>query len=253
MTVLHDTAARASAQSDGPCPTVFVDIDGTLTHSNGDSPAAPRGRVPSNPLAGILMERGVAFDDAQERVLAAEAEAGTMPGGVWPFGADRSLGVPDGALAAYTVKSFRQRYAMHPDAKRFMLGLKALPGIRVYPATTNPSLFILGKLASGGLADETGTPVFDECFGGEEVSAGGKCGPGFYHALCARTGADPSTCFMIGDEPLFDLDYAREAGIERVFIVDREQEARRRDGDNGGIFVSTLDEALSSIKAEYGK
>ena len=230
----------------------LVDIDGTLTHSNGDNPAARRGRVPSNPLAGILMDRGLAFDEAQERVRAAEAESGVVPGGVWPFGADRSLGIPDGMLASYIVKHFRERYAMHPDAKRFMLGLKALPGIRVYPATTNPCLFILGKLASGGLADEMGTPVFDDCFGGEEVCTGGKCGPGFYHALCERTGTEPAHCFMIGDEPLYDLDYAREAGIERVFIVDRGQTERRRDGANGGIFVSTLDEALSSIKKECG-
>jgi FMN phosphatase YigB (HAD superfamily) len=230
-------------------PVVFVDIDGTLSHANH---AAPRRRMPSNPLAGILMERGLAFDEAQERVCAAEAEAGVRPGSVWPFGADRLLGVPDGMLAAYTVNCFRRRYAMHPDAKRFMLGLRAFPGIRVYPATTNPRLFILGKLASGGLADERGTAVFDDCFGGEEVSPGGKCGPGFYHALCVRTGAEPSNCFMVGDEPLPDLDYARGAGIERVFIVNRDQAEPRRDGANGGVFVSTLDEALSSIEAECG-
>ncbi len=226
---------------------VFVDIDGTLSYS---CPDGSKVKTPSNPLVGILVERGLPLDEAEERGRQAEEEFAPTPGGVWPFGADRSLGIPDGMLAAYTVKGFRARYAIYPDAKRFMLGLKALSGIRVYPATTNPRLFILGKLASGGLANETGSPVFDDSFGGEEVSTGGKCGPGFYHALCARTGTEPAHCVMIGDDPLFDLDYARAAGIERVFIVNRDQTECRRDGANGGIFVSALDEALSFIKAE---
>jgi FMN phosphatase YigB (HAD superfamily) len=141
----------------------------------------------------------------------------------------------------------------HPLAELLLQrGLRTVPGLRVYPATTNPRLVILGKLAAGGLTDASGTMVFDDCFGGDEVSPGGKCGPGFYHALCARTGTEPSRCYMVGDNPRADLDYAREAGIERVFIVQRDQSAPERGGSDGAMFIESLDEALSSIKAACG-
>lgn len=238
-------SASAPAETSGQT-VVFVDIDGTLSHAN---PTRPERREPSNPLAGLLMKRGMGFDEAQESARRAEAECKPTPGGIWPFGADRELGIADGELAAHTTEVFQQRYALHPDAVRFMRGLRAIPGLRIYPATTNPRLFILGKLASGGLADAAGTTAFDDCYGGEEISPGGKCGPGFYHALCARTNTHPADCFMVGDEVVPDLDYARQAGLERVFIVCRTQAEPFRRTAGGGMFVNTLDVALSMIKS----
>lgn len=226
---------------------VFVDIDGTLTHSAGSRPPRPG---PSHPLAGMLVVRGVPVEEAAARVKQAEAAAAhDMVGRCWPFGAEQSLGIETAELAQYIVTDFRQRYAMHPDAWRFMTGLRELPGLRVYPATTNPGLYILGKLASGDLADAEGTPVFDAVFGGEEVSVGGKCGASFYHDLLTRTEVHPDRCVMIGDEPTPDLDYALEAGLRRIFIVCREQSVPLRHGAHGGFFVNSLDVALSMIQS----
>jgi hypothetical protein len=142
FTFEHSPKHVSAPAATSAAAVVFVDIDGTLTHSNGDAPPAPRGRVPSNPLAGILMERGLAFDEAQERARRAELESAPTPGGVWPFGADRRAGIPEGHLSAYITDVFARRYALHPDAVRFLRGLRALPAVRVYPATTNGAIFV---------------------------------------------------------------------------------------------------------------
>ena len=228
----------------GGIGTIFVDIDGTLTHGRAG------GRRALHPLVELLMQRGVAIDAAREAVRAAEAAAAVAPGMSWPFGADRALGIETAELTAHILATFPACYAMHPDANRFMTGLRRWGGPRVYPATTNPGLFILGKLASGGLADATGTPVFDACFGGEEVCSGGKAGPGFYEALLARTGSEASACIMVGDEPEPDLTYARAADIRTVFIVCRDQPEPLRHGPDGGLFVNSLDVALAMIGSD---
>jgi len=226
--------------------TVLVDIDGTLT---GAAPNGTRSAGPSHPMAAMLAARGMAPDAATAAVWDAEAAvAQDMVGRRWPFGAELALGIGTDELARHIVADFRQRYAMHPDARRFMLGLRERPGLRVYPATTNPALFILGKLAAGELADADGTPVFDAIFGGEEVSVGGKCGAGFYRDLLAWIDVEPAHCAMIGDEPQPDLEYAAEAGIRTIFIVDRKQTQPLRHGAHGGFFVNSLDVALAMLQ-----
>jgi phosphoglycolate phosphatase-like HAD superfamily hydrolase len=227
---------------------VLVDIDGTLAEPNPDAPD-PSG--PSHPLVAILVQRGLPPGEARARVAQAEAAVSPKPGEAWPFGAERALGVTEEEVLNHLVDDFRRRYRAHLDAVRFMRGLRDLPGVRVYPATTNQGLYILGKLASGGLADATGTPVFDEVFGGEEVSTGGKCGPDFYRALFTRTATAPADCCMVGDEIRPDLEYAQAAGIKRVFIVDREQAAPLLAKEDGGIHVNTLDSALAMLHEEY--
>ncbi len=229
---------------------VFVDIDGTLTHAH---PAAPRPAPPANPLVGLLGSRGLPLAEAERQAREAERAAAPKPGGVWPFGAAELLGLDAAALTAYVLTHFPARYEMSPDAVRFMNALRLLPGIRVYPATTNPSLFILGKLAAGGLADAAGTPVFDGCFGGEEVSPGGKCGPSFYQALCDRVGVTPDRCVMVGDEPTPDCDYARAAGIGRVFLVNRGASEPLWADASGAVVVNSLDRVWPMIRKACGR
>ncbi len=225
--------------------TVLVDIDGTITAANPAAAATPGTHDPF--LRLIMHKTGLAEGEARAR--AAEAAVGEMVGSRWPFGVEAQFGITGEELWHAVSTEFRRRLILHADAAAFLTGLRSrFPRLKIHAATTNPSLFILGKLAVGGLAGRDGSPYLDGCCGGEEVSRGGKCGGDFYRALMARAGTTPSRCLMVGDEPPADLGFARAAGIEHVVLVRRDQPDPWQHGDDGGIYVRGLDVALDFIQ-----
>jgi len=48
---------------------------------------------------------------------------------------------------------------------------------------------------------------------------------------------------MIGDDLVSDLRYAKDAGVDKIIIIQRDQPQRWRQA-NGAIFVNTLDTVL---------
>ena len=214
--------------------TVFIDVDETMT-------TARRGAAGGlHPLQAVVMRaRRVSQDDARHWIESAEADVTERVGRTWPFGLLDKAGATERQLWRELCRHFRRQVRVLPDVApllRFLRGRK----IRVFPATTNPRLYILGKLATGGLARQAGSPYLTDCFGGEEVSPGGKCGPRFFKALLQRTDADPQTTVMIGDDRTADLSYARQAGIQQVVLVDRTQTCGWAVGPDSELLVRGL-------------
>lgn len=216
--------------------TVFIDVDTTIS----DPKVAGQNTI--YPIAHALMKKfSISAEEAQARVEEAEANVTDMVGRYWPFGILEQLGLSGDDLWNELVASAESRLFMHPDARLFLKALKNFPGIRTFPASTNPRLVILSKLAIGGLADENGSPYLDGCFGGEEVSVGGKCGAQFYEALLKRTHSNSDNTLMVGDDPETDLAYATEAGIRQVVLVRRGQSQDWTYGSDGALYVKSLE------------
>lgn len=222
-----------------PPATILVDIDDTLV---GTKPTPqPDGGHRLHPLATLVASRHrITPVTATEWIVKLECATGDMTHSHWPFGILPQLNLADEEVWESLARDAQERYFVYPDAVEFLQRLRRLPAVRVFPATTNPRLIILAKLATAGLADRHGSPHFDDCFGGEEVSPGGKCGPQFFIALLNRTRSDPATTLVIGDNPRDDLAYARAAGLHRVVLVRREQTEAVREAPDGGLSVRSL-------------
>ncbi|GAF80267.1 unnamed protein product [marine sediment metagenome] len=89
--------------------------------------------------------------------------------------------------------------------------------------------------------------ILTGAMGGEEISRGGKCGPGFYRALLQRAEATPESTVMVGDDLEADLAFAREAGISQVIIIDRTQDEDWKVFEDGARFVNSLEFALDAF------
>jgi len=226
--------------------TVFIDIDTTITDP---FPEAQK----DNELHSYLLARLVAkandisIDLADKQIKEAEFSVGNMVGKEWPFGILENFNATDSELWALLVDDAKRRLFMHPDAKKFLIGLKNYPGIKVYTATTNPKISIYAKLSVGDLADQSGSSYLHDAFGGEEVSPGGKSTPEFYKALLQRTGASPETTLMVGDNPEMDLKLANAAGIKQVVLVRREQAENWTYCSDGALYVNGLEEVLNFL------
>lgn len=220
--------------------TVFVDIDTTITDPFPE--AVNDNELHSYLLAQLVSKKnGISLGEADEKIKEAEASVGNMTGLEWPFGILDDFNVAGDELWELLANDAKRRLFMHPDAKKFLMRLRDCPGIKVYTATTNPRISIYAKLSVGGLADRNGSPCLDDAFGGEEVYPGGKSTPEFYLALLKRTGADPGTTLMVGDNPDMDFKLASRAGIKHGVIVRRNQPEAWMLDPSGALYVNDLE------------
>lgn len=144
------------------------------------------------------------------------------------------------------VKYFTRSISVFPDAD-FLLKELRKRNFAVYPATTNSSFAILAKLAVGGLATEMKTPYFKTVLGGSEVHPKGKSGPFFYRALMEKLKIKPEDVVMIGDNYKADAEFALEAGIKHIVIVDRSQVEDIRSDKNGVMVVHSLKHVIDKV------
>jgi FMN phosphatase YigB (HAD superfamily) len=233
---VRNTETLSSTQPE-PCllaDTVFIDVDDTMTVGCGAVPPEP---PPLEALVGDLLD--LPEQDAAKWVESAEARVTERVGRSWPFGVLEQAGATESQLWAALCRYFRARVRVPPDVMPLLRFLRERQ-IRVFTATTNPRLYALGKLSTGELANQEGSPYLTDCFGGEEVSVGGKCGPQFFRALLERTGANPHATVMIGDDRTADLSYARQAGIRQVVLVNRSQNRDWRIGPEAEVCVRDL-------------
>jgi len=140
----------------------------------------------------------------------------------------------------------RTDVAGHPDAVEVVPELHRR-GFRLFTATTNGSLACRLKLWAAGLGDEAGSPYFERLLGGSEVHPRGKSGPWFFTSLLERVGLGPDQVVMVGDNPLADLQYARDAGYTQIVIVNRDLEADCLPAGPGAVFVRRLTALLELV------
>lgn len=140
----------------------------------------------------------------------------------------------------------RMDVAGHPDAVQVVPELHRR-GFRLFTATTNGSLACRLKLCAAGLGDETGSPYFERLLGGSEVHPRGKTGPWFFTSLLDRVGLGADQVVMVGDNPLADLQYARDAGYTQIAIVNRDLDADCLPAGRGAVFVRRLTALLDLV------
>ena len=133
----------------------------------------------------------------------------------------------------------KEHFSAFEDAVEMIRSLQAMD-VRMYPATTNSSLACRAKLAVAGLADQFSCTYFTELFGGSEVCPEGKSSPEFFRALLEKTRCQAGDVVVIGDKLDADFQYAREAGIEQVVIVRRDQPQQWTRDPGGPVFVKSL-------------
>lgn len=131
------------------------------------------------------------------------------------------------------------------DAVEFLKKAKQT-GFTVCTATTNSRMTALGKLAAGGMAEFEGSPYINQFFGGDVID-GGKSSPDFYRAILMKLQLPPERVVMIGDSLLADGQWAREAGIEQIVIINRYATEPLHISPEGFPVVNRLDHALSFI------
>jgi len=208
---------------------VLIDIDGTVTE--GILPGRPFMDALQNLVAakqGIPVEEALAlirknFDADRESVITKLGRLGVSKDEYW-----RAL-----------MPGVRRHYRPFPDAIEMVRALRKR-GFRLYTATTNSRLVCLAKLSLANLANRNGSVYFRDVFGGSEVCPQGKSGPAFYTALLKRIGAAPDEVVMVGDSPEADLAYALAAGIRKVILPRRRQEAEWVRESDGGLYVQSL-------------
>ena len=145
----------------------------------------------------------------------------------------------------------RTDVAGHPDAVEVVPELHRR-GFRLFTATTNSSLACRLKLCAAGLGDETGSPYFENLLGGSEVHPRGKSGPWFFTSLLGRVGLGADQVVMVGDNPVADLQYSRDAGYTQIVIVNRDLDADCLPAGQGAVFVRRLTALLDLVEPATG-
>ena len=220
--------------------TVLIDIDGTITYSE---PLA------EDPFIGTLRDMLV-----QTRGL---SEAGAMTRIHDQFDPEREdiydhiapMGIDPQAYWNTLMSHLKKVVRVFPDAAQ-MIRMLHRRGFRLFPATTNGRMACLAKLAVGGLADRFGSPFFDDIFGGSNIVPDGKSSPRFFEALVNRIGAKPEEVIVVGDDPKYDLAYAKGAGIGQVVLPRRNQREDWVLDKDGGIYVKSLTVILNMIQKD---
>ena len=210
---------------------VLVDVDDTLTCHTGDQDENP---FLSALLAVLVSDKGVAESDAARHAAEAyDPEHECISRGV------ARLGIDPKHYWDELMPQVERCVRVYPDALEMLESLCAM-GFRLHPATTNSGLTIRAKLAVAGLATRTRSAHFGRLLGGSEVDAAGKSGPRFFRKLVQTLGLAIEDTVMVGDNPVADLAYAREAGVPHVILVQRDQPQPCRPDNQGNFTVSRL-------------
>ncbi len=220
--------------------SILIDVDGTITYS--DEPEAIGGEVSLVLLAALVAEKE---DVSREEALRRIREAGD-PESVCLFSLLPRLNISREEYWERLQGHLSRYLKLYEDAAILLKALSA-KGFRVFPASANSRMSILSKLAVFGLATIDGSPYLAEILGGSEICPGGKSSPEFFLMILRKYKLNPDKTLLIGDDPEFDLAFARAAGIEQVVLARRNQkEALVREAD-GGLYVNSLEWVLKML------
>jgi FMN phosphatase YigB (HAD superfamily) len=216
--------------------TIFIDMDETICGFK--SPKA------KNKVEKICPVRSFF---AKNRLIFPEEIDSTDPYSFWPEKILKKANVCFDDFWIFLKAHYANSVFIYKDAIKLLEYLKTKDYIKVYPATTNPKLIILAKLAIEGFGDQNKSDFFEALFGGEEVIAGGKSSSVFYKALLEKSNTSATTTMMIGDHEKYDLQFAREAGINKVILPRRNQAEDIIHANNGGIYVNSLEHVIQLL------
>lgn len=215
--------------------TVLVDIDGTMTSTDGRHPDGMEKR-PLTHLEDILMAKdGITRQEATCRILSC---GDTSIHCLSEFLGQ--LGVPPEEYFNAMRDDLKRHTVIPEDAVAFLRTMKEW-GIPVYTATTNPPFMTRVKLSAGGIADIHGCAYLSGYYAGcTFLDPEGKYSAEFYPNILRDGKFDPDGVMMIGDEPVRDMLPAMKAGIKYGVNIDRRQ---KEDivYRNGGISVNSLE------------
>lgn len=180
---------------------VLFDIDDTLTYYKDDSA----------PVDECEIRTGEAFVDAAGQALSFDQVQKRIQGKIEVF-----------SDTAPTIK------ALH----------KA--GLDLYTASTNACTIARAKLSLAGLAHAGGSPYFKGMLGGSQISPPGKASSRFFTDLLAHYTLNPQSVMHVGDHMVFDIEFARDAGITHVIQIDRAQKEPVLELHPTGLSINSL-------------
>lgn len=222
---------------------VLIDMDDTISYAKPGG-AGGGGRQFLKELTLLVAEQdGVSEEEALGRI---DAVGDTETVCLFSFLPD--LGVSPEVYWKRMQEVLRDTVAVYEDAIVLLRFLRER-GIKVYSATTNSKAAMLAKLAVADLATMEGSPYFTGFFGGDAFGDPlGKFSPDYFPSILNAAQFDRESTLMIGDSPLQDLAPALAAGIRHVVLVDRSQEEPLVEGENGGLFVNSLEWVVKMIQ-----
>jgi HAD superfamily hydrolase (TIGR01549 family) len=215
---------------------VLIDIDGTLTYQR--NPRSLKGPVnyPNMILTEMLAEKlRVPLDEALEKVINAEEPCGRKDA----FFAVRNnpqWGITEDVHWNKCVQWQKKHLFFYKDAIYMVKELKK-KGFTLFIASNNGVKAILLKLSRARLATRDGSQCFSGLFG-DDLAGCQKNNPDYFRRLVERTKIVPEESVMIGDSIEQDFLMPREAGFNKVIIINRKQKERilRQEA----VFVNSL-------------
>jgi putative hydrolase of the HAD superfamily len=101
--------------------------------------------------------------------------------------------------------------------------------------------FVMGSISNGN-ADALRTPL--KAYFSHHVSAADvmarKPDPRIFHAFCTALAVEPAQCLLVGDDPEYDIEGARAAGMPHVWI--------NREGADWPDTLARPDSEISSLR-----
>jgi len=198
---------------------VLLDALGTLLELQ---PPAPRLRAALRELAGVDVgeERAGEAARAEIRYYRAHMDQGATPDGLAALRRDCAAVIgdaledlpplEDAAWLEVLARTFEFR--AYPDAAPALAALRELGIRRVVISNWDVSLH--ERLAETGLA-----PLIDGAVASAEIGSAKPAPEIFHYALGLAGGVEPGHALHVGDTPEADVEGARAAGIEPVFIA----------------------------------
>lgn len=163
------------------------------------------------------------------------------------FDIDQTLTHHNGASNVGPEKPGSPAFQVFPEVARTIRALHAA-GFDLYTATTNAAVAASAKLALAGLAAHGASPYFKGLLGGSELSPEGKTSPVFFRDLLRHYELDPEQVAHVGDDPVRDVCFARQAGIRWVIQIDRTQSEPVRALEPSGLAIQRLDLLIDLLK-----
>jgi putative hydrolase of the HAD superfamily len=204
---------------------VLLDALGTLVELQ---PPAPRLRAALRDLAGVDVGEIAAGEAVRAEIgyYRAHMDRGATPEGLAALRRDcagvirDALGdaaaLDDAAWLELLARTFEFR--PYPDAAPALAALRELGVRRVVISNWDVSLH--ERLAETGLA-----PLLDGAVASAEIGSAKPAPEIFRHALGLAGGVDPAHALHVGDTPAADVEGARAAGIEPVFLARHGEQA----------------------------